>query len=165
MVYSTRHLLLITLIVIQLPFFVLHFTLGIDRHQTYGYEPAMERQATKEEIPVEKRVKSRKPYIPKYLRREVNKVELDGFHKRVKRVPTDMSFEDADHKYRLGPTADSNREPAITESASVDIRIAASNDSQSSESIDNKPSASDDSQSSESIDTKPSASVETLQLS
>ena len=32
----------------------------------------MERQATKEEISVEKRVKSRKPYIPKHLRREVN---------------------------------------------------------------------------------------------
>ena len=45
---------------------------GIGRHQTDGYEPAMERQATKEEIPVEKRVKYRKPYIPKHLRREVN---------------------------------------------------------------------------------------------
>ena len=64
-----------------------------------------------------------------------------------------------------GPTADSNREPAIPESASVDIRIAASVDFQSSESIDNQPSASDDSQSSESIDTKPSASVDTLRLS
>ncbi|KAF3609354.1 hypothetical protein DY000_02046812 [Brassica cretica] len=75
---------------------------GIDRHQTDGYEPAMEKQATKEEILVEKRVKSRKPYIPKHLRREVNKEELEGFHKRVKRVPKDMSFEDAYHKYRLG---------------------------------------------------------------
>ena len=45
---------------------------GIDRHQTYGYEPAMERQETKEENTIEKRVKSRKRYIPKYLRREVN---------------------------------------------------------------------------------------------
>ncbi|CAN6868571.1 unnamed protein product [Brassica oleracea] len=62
----------------------------------------MEKQATKEDIPVEKRVKSRKPYIPKHLRREVNKGELEGFHKRVKRVPKDMSFEDAYHKYRLG---------------------------------------------------------------
>ncbi|CAN6887154.1 unnamed protein product [Brassica oleracea] len=59
----------------------------------------MERQATKEEIPVEKRVKSRKPYIPKHLRREVNKEELEGFHKRV---PKDMSFEVAYHKYKLG---------------------------------------------------------------
>ncbi|KAF3565114.1 hypothetical protein DY000_02016146 [Brassica cretica] len=50
-------------------------------------------------------------------------------------------------------------------SASVDIRIAASVDFQSSESIDNPPSASDDSQSSESIDTKPSASVDTFRLS
>ncbi|KAF2574653.1 hypothetical protein F2Q70_00002894 [Brassica cretica] len=74
---------------------------GIDRHQTDGYEPAMGKQATKEEILVEKRVKSRKPYIPKHLKREVNKEELEGFHKRVKRVPTDMSFEDAYHKYRL----------------------------------------------------------------
>jgi len=64
-----------------------------------------------------------------------------------------------------GPTADSNREPAIPESASVDIRIAASVDFQSLELIDNKPSASDDSQSSESIDTKPSASVDTLRIS
>ncbi|KAF3546401.1 hypothetical protein DY000_02010384 [Brassica cretica] len=64
-----------------------------------------------------------------------------------------------------GPTADSNREPAIPESASVHIRISASVDFQSSESIDNKPSASDDSQSSESIDTKPSASVDNLRLS
>ncbi|KAL0689205.1 hypothetical protein Bca4012_088883 [Brassica carinata] len=63
-----------------------------------------------------------------------------------------------------GPTSDSSREPAIPESASVDIRIAAPVDFQS-ESIDNKPSESDDSHSSESIDTKPSASVETLRLS
>ncbi|KAF3530635.1 hypothetical protein DY000_02041212 [Brassica cretica] len=76
--------------------------LGIDQHQTDRYEPAMERQATKEEISVENRVKSRKPYIPKHLRREVNKEELEGFHKRVKRVPKDMSFDDAYHKYRLG---------------------------------------------------------------
>ena len=47
-------------------------------------------------------MKSRKPYIPKHRRREANKVELDGFHKRVKRVPKDMCFEDAYHKYRLG---------------------------------------------------------------
>ncbi|KAF3604755.1 hypothetical protein F2Q69_00036271 [Brassica cretica] len=209
---------------------------GIDRHQTDGYEPAMERQATKEEIPVEKRVKSRKPYIPKHLRKEVNKEELEGFHKRVKRVPKDMSFMDAYHKYRLGnffresretdkdiellfnkvshkpertlkkeqdpgkflipcsihshhlpnaicdtgyaeiisciemfedpgPTADSNHEPAVPESESIDIKIAPSVDFQSSESIDNQPSASDDSQSSESIDTKPSALVDTLRIS
>ena len=75
---------------------------GIDRHQTDGYEPAMERQAAEEEIPVEKRVKSRKPHIPKHRRREVNKEEPEGFHKRVKRVPKDMSFEDAYYKYRLG---------------------------------------------------------------
>ena len=47
-------------------------------------------------------MKSKKPYIPKHLKREVNQVELDGFHKRVKRDPKDMSFEDAYHKYRLG---------------------------------------------------------------
>ncbi|KAF2536718.1 hypothetical protein F2Q68_00021159 [Brassica cretica] len=64
-----------------------------------------------------------------------------------------------------GPTADFNREPAIPESASVDIKVAASVDFQSSESIDNKPSELDDSQSSESIDTKPSTSVNTLRLS
>ncbi|KAF2606015.1 hypothetical protein F2Q68_00044105 [Brassica cretica] len=75
---------------------------GIDRHQTDGYEPGMGKQATKEEIPVEKRVKFWKTYIPKHLRREVKKEELEGFHKRVKRVPKDMSFEDAYHKYRLG---------------------------------------------------------------
>ncbi|XP_013679666.1 uncharacterized protein LOC106384211 [Brassica napus] len=59
-----------------------------------------------------------------------------------------------------GPTTDSNCEPTIPESASVDFRTLASVDFQSSESIDNKPSESDDSQSSESIDTKPSASVD-----
>ncbi|KAF3532118.1 hypothetical protein DY000_02040928 [Brassica cretica] len=64
-----------------------------------------------------------------------------------------------------GPTADSNREPAIPESTSVDIRVAASVDFQSLESIDNKPSESEDSQSSESFDTKPSTSVDTLRLS
>ncbi|XP_013594919.1 PREDICTED: uncharacterized protein LOC106303113 [Brassica oleracea var. oleracea] len=64
-----------------------------------------------------------------------------------------------------GSTADSNREPAIPESASVDIRTSASFDFQSSESIDNKPSESDDFHSSESIDTKTSASVDTLRLS
>ncbi|KAF3515044.1 hypothetical protein F2Q69_00004738 [Brassica cretica] len=64
-----------------------------------------------------------------------------------------------------GPTADSNREPAIPESASVDIRTSASVDFQFSESIDNKPSELDDSQSSESINTKPSASIDTIRLS
>ncbi|KAF3590908.1 hypothetical protein DY000_02021752 [Brassica cretica] len=64
-----------------------------------------------------------------------------------------------------GPTTDSNREPTIPESASVDIRTSASVDFQSSESIDNKPSESNDSQSSESIDTKPSASVDALRVS
>ncbi|KAF3536557.1 hypothetical protein F2Q69_00022883 [Brassica cretica] len=41
-----------------------------------------------------------------------------------------------------GPTADSNRQPAIPESASVDIRTSASVNFQYSESIDTKPSAS-----------------------
>ncbi|XP_013616686.1 PREDICTED: uncharacterized protein LOC106323063 [Brassica oleracea var. oleracea] len=84
--------------------------LGIGRHQTDGYEPAMEKQATKEEIPAEKGVKSRKPYIPKHLKREVNKGELEGFHKRGNRVPKDMSFEDAYHKYRLGNFFKESRE-------------------------------------------------------
>ncbi|KAF3511741.1 hypothetical protein F2Q69_00005509 [Brassica cretica] len=327
----------------------------IDQRQWDGYEHSMEKQETKEGVQSEKRVTSRKVFIPKYLRREVNKVELDGFHKRVKRVPKDMSFEDAYYKtlkkeqdpgkflipccirdtgsavsimaidsadllglkmepsqdsftfvdnskansagmiknvksggfhkrvkrvpkdmsfedayykYRLGnffiesretdkdiemlfnkvwrkpkrtlkkeqdpgkflipccihdhtlpnalcdtgsavsimaidtgdllglkepsqdsftfvdnskansagmiknvkmfedpgPTADFNREPAMPESASVDIRVAASVHFQFSESIDNKPSESDDSQSSESIDTKLSASVDTLRV-
>ena len=43
-----------------------------------------------------------------------------------------------------GPTADFNREPAIPELASVDNRVAASVDFQSSESIDTKLSASVD---------------------
>ncbi|KAF3545268.1 hypothetical protein DY000_02006289 [Brassica cretica] len=276
----------------------------IDQRQWDGYEHLMEKQETKEGVQSEKRVTSRKVFIPKYLRREVNKVELDGFHKRVKRVPKDMSFEDAYYKTlkkeqdpgkflipccirdtgsavsimaidsadllglkmepsqdsftfvdnskansagmiknvkveigdcsipvdfhvvksksgqissllfgrafmatvgevcdlkknRMcltnvdetvfydpvekkkgekfiaciemfedpGPTADFIREPAIPESALVDIRVAESVDFQSSESIGNKPSESDDSQSSESIDTKLSASVDTLRLS
>ncbi|KAF3514360.1 hypothetical protein F2Q69_00006380 [Brassica cretica] len=74
----------------------------IDQRQWDGYKPSMEKQETKEGVQSEKRVKSRKVFIPKYLRREVNKVELDGFHKKVKRVPKDMSFEDAYYKYRLG---------------------------------------------------------------
>ncbi|KAG5389172.1 hypothetical protein IGI04_030713 [Brassica rapa subsp. trilocularis] len=61
----------------------------IDHHQR-GYEHVMETQATKEGVQREKRVKYRKHFIPKHLRREVNKVELDGFHKRVKRVPKDI---------------------------------------------------------------------------
>nr|VDC90369.1 unnamed protein product [Brassica rapa] len=68
----------------------------MDEHQ-----PVMDLQATKERIPVEKRVKSRKPYVPKHLRREANRAELDGFQKRVKRILKDMSFEDAYHKYKL----------------------------------------------------------------
>ena len=64
-----------------------------------------------------------------------------------------------------GPTTDFNREPAMPQSASVDIRVAASVDFHSSESIDNKPSESDDSQSSESIDTKLSTSVDTFRVS
>uniref|UniRef100_A0A0D3DKK2 Uncharacterized protein n=1 Tax=Brassica oleracea var. oleracea TaxID=109376 RepID=A0A0D3DKK2_BRAOL len=74
----------------------------IDQCQWDGYEPSMEKQETEEGVQSEKRVKSSKVFIPKYLWREVNKVELDGFHKRVKRVPKDMSFEDAYYKYRLG---------------------------------------------------------------
>ncbi|WZZ44785.1 hypothetical protein YC2023_041044 [Brassica napus] len=74
----------------------------IDQRQWDGYKPSMKKQETKEGVQSEKRVKSRKVFIPKYLRREVNKVELDGFHKKVKRVPKDMSFEDAYYKYRLG---------------------------------------------------------------
>ncbi|KAF2612199.1 hypothetical protein F2Q70_00011226 [Brassica cretica] len=66
-----------------------------------GHEPVMEWQATKERISIEKRMKFKKPYIPKHLRREAHKVELDGFHKWVKRVPKDMYFEVAYHKYRL----------------------------------------------------------------
>ncbi|KAF2575757.1 hypothetical protein F2Q70_00004196 [Brassica cretica] len=161
-----------------------------------------------------------------HTKREVNKGELEGFHKRVKRVPKDMSFEDAYHNSRVnsagmiknvkvkigeciisvdfhavdiksGKTSPllvgrafmatvggicdlkrnkmclTNVDEAVfydpmekkKKSASVDIRIAASVDFQSSESIDNPPSASDDSQSSESIDTKPSASVDTFRLS
>ncbi|KAF2619714.1 hypothetical protein F2Q68_00039255 [Brassica cretica] len=36
------------------------------------------------------------------MSKEVNQEELGVFHKRVKRFPKDMSFEDAYHKYRLG---------------------------------------------------------------
>ncbi|KAF2579696.1 hypothetical protein F2Q68_00004359 [Brassica cretica] len=108
-----------------------------------GHEPVMEWQATKERISIEKRMKFKKPYIPKHLRREAHKVELDGFHKWVKRVPKDMYFEVAYHKYRLNPapTADSNREPAKPGLASVDIQISASVDTQLLESIDTKLSA------------------------
>ena len=75
---------------------------SVGRHQMDGHEPVMERQATKERISTEKRMKSRKPYIPNHLRREVQNVKFNGFHKRVKRVPKDMSFEVAFHKYRHG---------------------------------------------------------------
>ena len=84
----------------------------------------MERHATKEEITVKKRVKSRRPYIPKHLRREVNKEELDGFHKRVKRVPNDMSFEDAYHKYRLLVISSERSERLIRILSSYSIRSA-----------------------------------------
>ena len=73
----------------------------IDRHQPDGHESFVDKQAAKERIP-EKKVRSTKPYVPKHLRRKVNKVELDGFRKRVKRVPKNMSFEDAYYQYRLG---------------------------------------------------------------
>ena len=75
---------------------------GVDRHQMDRHEPVMEQHATTEIIPVKKRVESRKPYIPKHLRREINNVEFDGFHKRAKRFPKDISLEDAYHKYGLG---------------------------------------------------------------
>ncbi|XP_056852682.1 uncharacterized protein LOC130501879 [Raphanus sativus] len=75
---------------------------GIDRHQIDGHEPVMERQATKEVIQIGMRSKAKKLYVPKHLRREANKAELDGFHKRVKRVPKGMTFEEAYYKYRLG---------------------------------------------------------------
>ena len=37
-------------------------------------------------------------------------MELNGFHKRVKRVPKDMFFEDAYHKYMLGNFLRESRE-------------------------------------------------------
>ncbi|KAF3605442.1 hypothetical protein DY000_02049722 [Brassica cretica] len=52
---------------------------SVDRHQMYGHEPVVERQATKERISIEKRMKSRKSYIPKHLRREVQKWNLMDF--------------------------------------------------------------------------------------
>uniref|UniRef100_M4DFF3 Uncharacterized protein n=1 Tax=Brassica campestris TaxID=3711 RepID=M4DFF3_BRACM len=76
-------------------------TPNVNRYHMYEHEPVMDQQAKKEIIPVEKRVKYRKPYVPKHFRREANKAELDGFHKRVKRVPKDISFEDVYHKYKL----------------------------------------------------------------
>ncbi|KAJ4901886.1 Uncharacterized protein Rs2_15837 [Raphanus sativus] len=75
---------------------------GIDRHQMDGHESVMERQATKEVIQIGMRSKAKKLYVPKHLRREANKAELDGFHKRVKRVPKGMTFEEAYYKYRHG---------------------------------------------------------------
>lgn len=62
----------------------------------------MDTHATKERIPIGKRVQSRKPMFPNTSRREANKAEVDGFHKRVKKIPSDMSLEDAYHQYRLG---------------------------------------------------------------
>jgi len=44
----------------------------IDQFQWDGYEPSMEKQETKEGVQSEKIVKSRKVFIPKYLKREVN---------------------------------------------------------------------------------------------
>ncbi|KAF2616529.1 hypothetical protein F2Q68_00040013 [Brassica cretica] len=61
------------------------------------YEAMIDQQASKERIPIGKRAKSRKIYVSKHLRREANKAELVGFRKRVKRIHTDMSFEDAYH--------------------------------------------------------------------
>ncbi|KAF3528053.1 hypothetical protein DY000_02039951 [Brassica cretica] len=52
---------------------------GIDRHQTDEYETAMERQATKEEIPVEKRVKSRKPIFSNTSGEKLTKMNLKDF--------------------------------------------------------------------------------------
>uniref|UniRef100_A0A0D3D4B4 Uncharacterized protein n=1 Tax=Brassica oleracea var. oleracea TaxID=109376 RepID=A0A0D3D4B4_BRAOL len=85
------------------------------------------RQATKEEIPFEKRVKSRKPYIPKHLRREVNKEELEGFHKRVKRVPKDMCFQDAYHKYRVDSLS---VVPLHCQAGSLEYRVRCRGDSE-----------------------------------
>ena len=75
---------------------------SVDRHQMDGHEPVTERQTTKERISIKKRMKSWKPYIPKHFRGEVYKVEHDGFHKRVKSIPKDFSFEVASNKYKFG---------------------------------------------------------------
>ncbi|XP_056848914.1 uncharacterized protein LOC130499042 [Raphanus sativus] len=77
----------------------------MDRH-----EHVMERQATKEVIQIGMMSKAKKLYVPKHLRREANKAELDGFHKRVKRVPKGMTFEEAYYKYRLGNLFRESRE-------------------------------------------------------
>ncbi|KAF3611557.1 hypothetical protein DY000_02048078 [Brassica cretica] len=109
----------------------------------------------------------------------VDRRHLPGFHKKVKRVPKDMSFEDAYHKYILGNFFRESRE------TDKDIELLFNKGSRKPKSILKKeqdpgkfmipcsihshhlPNALCDtgSASSESIDTKPSASVDTLQLS
>uniref|UniRef100_A0A0D3DJS7 Uncharacterized protein n=1 Tax=Brassica oleracea var. oleracea TaxID=109376 RepID=A0A0D3DJS7_BRAOL len=99
----------------------------IDQRQWDGYEPLMEVQATNEGLQLEKKVKSRKPFILKHLRREANKVELDGFHKRVKRVPKDMFFEDAYYKEKLDddrhPSSIIDRHPWLDELPGYTVEI------------------------------------------
>ncbi|KAF3565713.1 hypothetical protein DY000_02016264 [Brassica cretica] len=69
-----------------------------DWHPMDEHEAIMDHQAAKERISIWKGAQSRKIYFPKHLRRESNGAGLDGFRKRVKKVPKDMTFEDAYHK-------------------------------------------------------------------
>ncbi|KAF3602488.1 hypothetical protein F2Q69_00035479 [Brassica cretica] len=95
----------------------------------------------------------RKPQIPYRTIEKISQQSAEALEQ--KQTLAETSFvESVDRQHLPGPTADSNHQPAIPESASVDIRVAASVDFQSSESINNKHSESEDSQSSESIDTK-----------
>ncbi|KAF3601563.1 hypothetical protein F2Q69_00034964 [Brassica cretica] len=122
---------------------------------------------------IEKRVKSRKPYIPKHLMREVNKEELEGFHKRVKRVPKDMPFEDAYHRNKMCLTNvdetvfyDPMEKKKSEELISCIEMFEDPGPTADSNREPAKPeSLSVDIRIAASIDKKPSASVDTLRLS
>ena len=50
-------------------------TPNVDQHHMDEHEPDMDKHATKKIIPIGKKVKYRKPYVPKHLRREANKAD------------------------------------------------------------------------------------------
>ncbi|KAG5374469.1 hypothetical protein IGI04_042211 [Brassica rapa subsp. trilocularis] len=74
----------------------------VDRHNT----PPIDRQApltyrVRSPKPVQEFLRKRKEKIPKYLKREANDKEMDGFTKRILRIPIEKPFDEAYFTHRL----------------------------------------------------------------
>ncbi|KAF3581364.1 hypothetical protein DY000_02031358 [Brassica cretica] len=118
-----------------------------------------------------RKLRKRKEKIPKNLKREANEKEMDGFTKRVLRIPVEKPFDEVYYAHRL-----SNKEthllfsedPAHLEhsirkdqhSTSLDAAAFTSTDSRTQPSTDTRPSSSTNLHRSTSINSTPLTSID-----